>query len=351
MELGSINIAVKDPDQALDRYVRMIGTNNIRTIVKFDRWEQGGELLSGYYIKTSPIMLGLFAPLSGGGPIGRQLAETGEGISHIELHVEQGRFEALYKALKADGMAGLGERIEFAGRVGEASFWLDASGPMGVRVRVSTKAYHGFGKEGAVYLDTPKAIRNVSFDEAVIRPRITLATIVVAAAGDSSFEALNDVWRKVLGQDSPVRTKDAHTKDRYVVDDGRGNRFWPSAYLLQDTAKVSIYNIASDTGPIRALLNKRGKRALYHNVIFLVTRDRMHDYWSELEHEGYLMVDPKPLLLGSTGNHFFFVHPKSTQGVTCEFVSATRLNPATSEFEFDWNETQTFVVSPEGRGQ
>lgn len=351
MKLGSINIAVKDLDKALDTYVRMIGTNNIETIVKFDRWEQDGEVLSGYYLKTSPIMLGIFTSLSDDGAVARQLASTGEGISHIELHVEQDKFEALYQGLKSEGVAGLGERIEFSGRVGEASFWLDESCPVGVRVKVSTKAYHGFGKTGAVYLDTPKAIRNVTFGSEIIRPRIQLATIVVAAAADESFEAQHTTWRNILGQEGPVRTKDASTKGQYLVDDGRGNKFWPSSYLMQGTAKVSLYNIASEDGPIRALLNKRGQQALYHNVIFLVTRDRMHSYWSDLEQDDYLMVDPKPLLLGSTGNHFFFVHPRSTHGVTCEFVSATKLNPAISEFEFDWEETETYVVTPEGKNK
>ena len=351
MKLGSINIAVQDLDVALDQYVRMIGTNNIENIVKFERWEQDGELLSGYYLKTSPIMLGIFTSLSTNGAVARQLRETGEGISHIELHLEQDKFEALYHSLGEKEVRGLGKRIEYSGRVGEASFWLDESSVMGVRVRVSTKAYHGFGKTGAVYLDTPKKISNVSFGEEVIRPSIQLATIVVASAADESFEAQHDIWRTVLGQDGPVKTKDALTKSQYLVDDGRGNKFWPSSYLMQGTAKVSLYNIASSEGPIRALINKRGQQALYHNVIFLVTRDKIHDYWSDLEQDGYLMVDPKPLLLGSTGNHFFFVHPRSVNGVTCEFVSATKMNPSTSEFEFDWAGTKTFVVSPEGAAQ
>jgi hypothetical protein len=171
----------------------------------------------------------------------------------------------------------------------------------------------------------------------------------VAAAADDTFDTQHAIWGQLLGQGGPVRTKDAMTKGEYLVDDGRGNTFWPSSYLMQGTAKVSVYNIASQDGPIRALLNKRGQAALYHNVIFLVTRDRIHGYWSDLEQDGYLMVDPKPLLLGSTGNHFFFVHPRSTHGVTCEFVSATKLNPATSEFEFDWDGTDTYVVTPEGR--
>ena len=36
MELGSINLVVKDPDAAMMTYIKLLGTNNVQEIIKLE---------------------------------------------------------------------------------------------------------------------------------------------------------------------------------------------------------------------------------------------------------------------------------------------------------------------------
>jgi hypothetical protein len=63
------------------------------------------------------------------------------------------------------------------------------------------------------------------------------------------------------------------------------------------------------------------------------------------------MVDPKPLLnVGEgNGNYFFFIHPISTHGVVCEFVSIWDF-PEDETFGhqvYDWSDVETYMVPPD----
>jgi hypothetical protein len=64
------------------------------------------------------------------------------------------------------------------------------------------------------------------------------------------------------------------------------------------------------------------------------------------------MVDPKPLLNTGegNGNYFFFIHPNSTHGVVCEFVSLWNppKDPASeAHMIFDWSDSKIFMVTPD----
>jgi hypothetical protein len=239
------------------------------------------------------------------------------------------------------------EKPVYFGKLSEAVFWLEETGEQGVPVKFATKAYHGFGEHGAVYLDTPKRLERVALSEEYLRPRMEVVTCVIAA---KHFEKQHELWSTILDQPAPVRTRDPQSLDKSLVNDGRGDVFWPSSFLLQGHSKISIYLALNDDGPINKVLARRGRNALFHNIIFLVRRDKIHECWEQLEDAGFAMVDPKPLLLESTGNYFFFVHPISTHGILSEFVAATWMDRNVSEFMFDWADTELNVVPPEING-
>ena len=59
MELGSINLVVKDPEEALNSYLKIFGTNNVQPIIKLKGLSDTVDTLDGYYLKTKPVSLGI----------------------------------------------------------------------------------------------------------------------------------------------------------------------------------------------------------------------------------------------------------------------------------------------------
>jgi hypothetical protein len=349
VEMGSINLVVKNPDQALQTYLKMIGTNNIEEVIKVIELNDTTEIISGYYLKTDPIMLGIFSPVSSSGRMAEHLRKYGEGIHDVEFFLPQDDFSKIHRSLKENGWP-VSDVPIFLGKLGQGLFWLEDSGEQGVPVKFSTKCYHGFGKEGAVYLDTPKRLEKIALNETYLRPKVMLVTAVLATKAANQFEKQQKVWQTILSRSGPVKTQDALKHEDSLVDDGRGDLFWPATFTFQGHAKLAVYHAINEDGPIQKVLTKRGRNALFHNLIFLVTRDKLHEYWEQLEDEGFNMVDPKALLLGSTGNYFFFVHPSSTHGVLPEFVARTKFNNETAEYEYDWTDVEMNVVAPEING-
>ena len=62
MEFGSINLVVKDPDTALNTYLKMFGTNNVEQVIKLKGLSDAVDIIDGYYLKTKPVHLGIFRP-------------------------------------------------------------------------------------------------------------------------------------------------------------------------------------------------------------------------------------------------------------------------------------------------
>jgi hypothetical protein len=77
-------------------------------------------------------------------------------------------------------------------------------------------------------------------------------------------------------------------------------------------------------------------------------RDKLHEYFGQLEDAGFSMVDPKPALNANkgNGNYFFFVHPRSTYGVLWEMVSMfTRGEDVKARY--DWTDVKTYMLPPD----
>ena len=87
---------------------------------------------------------------------------------------------------------------------------------------------------------------------------------------------------------------------------------------------------------------------MFHNLAGYVTRDRVHEYFRQLEDAGFAMVDPKPALNKNSGNgnYFFFVHPISAHSVLWEFISVF-IRDETIKAKFDWSDTTINMVPPE----
>ena len=343
MELGSINLVVKDLDEALKTYLKIFGTNNVEEVIKMKGLNDTVDIVDGYYLKTKPIKLGIFKPVEPIGRMGEFLKKYGEGIHHIELYLRQEEFLKLHAMFKSRGWP-VSEKPIYIGKLSEAIFWLEESGEQGVPVKFSTKAYHGFGKEGAVYLDTPKRVEKISISEEYLRPTVNLVTAVIAT---KESEKQQRIWSTILSRPGPVTIRETDSEQQTQVDDGRGDFFLPVSFPFQGLAKLSIYVALNEDAPINKILARRARKAMYHNMISVVTRDRIHQYWEQLEEAGFAMVDPKPYLLPSTGNYFFFIHPISTHGVVNEFVSKTVLNKEKCVFMFDWSDTETYIIPPE----
>ncbi len=343
MELGSINLVVKNADEALKTYLKMFGGNNIKEVIKLQGLSDTVNTVDGYYLKIEPIKLGIFEPRESTGSMGEFLEKYGEGIHHIELHLGQDEFTQMQGMFKAFGWP-VSEKPIFIGKFSEAIFWLEESGEQGVPVKFATKAYHGFGQRGATYMDTPKSFKKIDVSQECHRPGIELVTGVIATR---DFEKQQRIWSTILSQPAPITIRETDSEERAQVNDERGDLFLPVSFPFRGLSKLSIYCALNEDGPINKVLRFRGRRAMYHNMISVVTRDRIHEYWAQLEEAGFAMVDPKPLLLPSTGNYFFFVHPISTHGVVTEFVSRTRLETSTSNWMFDWDGTETYIVSPD----
>ena len=350
VKLGSINLAVKDADEALGTFLKMFGTNNIQEVIKLKALVDDTETVDGYYLKMRSLNLGLFKPRESAGRMGKFLQKYGEGIHHIALHLGQDEFEKTYRKFKNQGLR-VSEKLLFIGKFSEAVFWLEENEQQEVPVKFATKAYRGLGLwKDTIYLDTPKSFEKVNIDQEYMRPTVKLLTIVVTV---KNFEEQKKVWSTILSR-HPVDTGDIFTGERAEVVDGRGNIFVPVTYLFPEgglfpeSGRINLYHALNEDAPINKVMARRGVNAMYHNMISYITRDRVHQYWKQLEKAGFAMVDPKPLLNTNrgNGNYFFFVHPISTHGVLCEFVSSIKSDD-TGKIVYDWADVETYMIPPE----
>jgi len=185
----------------------------------------------------------------------------------------------------------------------------------------------------------------VRIGEEYIRPRVELNTIVVVT---NDFERQQQIWTTMLSR-QPIEIGDQFKLTRREVPDGRGNIFLPVMYMFGgggEVTRVNLYIAIIPEAPIKKFLDRRGKKVAYHNMTSFVTRDRMHEYWKQLEQAGFAMVDPKPYLQTPTGNYFFFVHPISTHQVLCEFVSIFVRDEA-GRMVYDHSDSSLHLVAPE----
>ena len=156
MQFGSINILVNDPDEAMKNYVKMFGTNNIEQVIKLKGLNDSVDIVDGYYLKTHPIHLGLFRPRTSSGRMGAALAQYGEGIHHIEIHMPQEDFEDTYLRFRYEGYA-VSDKITYIGKFSEAIFWLEETGTQGLPIKFCTKATRSMRLwRDTIYLDTPQ---------------------------------------------------------------------------------------------------------------------------------------------------------------------------------------------------
>jgi catechol 2,3-dioxygenase-like lactoylglutathione lyase family enzyme len=344
MELASINIVVKDADAALATYLKLFGTNNIAEVIKLKGLKDDSETVDGYWLKSSPLNLAIFTPRGTTGRMGEFLQKYGQGIHHIQLHMGQDEFERTYEQFKAKGWPV--SKPTYFGKFSEGVFWLEEGAPQGVPIKFATKAYHTLKMwPEVVYNDTPQRFEVMEIKEKIIRPRVDLKTPVVSV---QDFEKQTNVWADVLSR--PARLREGG--ERPPVDDRRGNQFIAHMYGFDNRSKISVYHALNPEGSIRRTLARRGKESMYYDMIFHVQRDQTHELWRQWEKAGFAMVDPKPLLNTGqgNGNYFFFIHPISTHGVVCEFVSLWNFpEDETGDvyMVFDWSDSKTFMVSPE----
>jgi catechol 2,3-dioxygenase-like lactoylglutathione lyase family enzyme len=223
MQFGGIIILVNDPDAALKTYVKMFGTNNIEQIIKLKGLNDGVDVVDGFYLRTSPIHLGLFKPRSTGGRLGTALAKHGEGIHHIEIHMPQDAFEETYVRFKHQGRS-VSDKLTYIGKFSEALFWLEEGGSQGLPIKFCTKAMRSLGLwRDTVYLDTPQKFEPITLEEEIIRPVIAIKSIMVTV---SDFETLPVVWSEILSRPW-VEAGDIYLRTHGKVDDKRGNIFIP----------------------------------------------------------------------------------------------------------------------------
>jgi len=344
MELASINIVVKDADATLKTYLKLIGTNNIAEVIKLKGLKDDSETVDGYWLKTRPLAMAIFTPRSTSGRMGDFLQKFGQGIHHIQFHMGQDEFENTYEKYKNMGWPV--SRPTYYGKLSEAVFWLEESAPPGVPVKFATKAYHTLKMwPEVIYLDTPQRFEAMEIKEQIIRPRVDIKTPVVSV---QDFEKQTKVWAELLSREA--RRKEGG--DKPPVDDRRGNQFIAHMYEFANDSKISVYHALNPEGSIRKTLFRRGKESMYYDIIFHIQRDQTHELWRQWEKAGFDMVDPKPLLNTGqgNGNYFFFIHPLSTHGVVCEFVSLWNF-PRDKSCEpymvFDWSDSKLFMVPPD----
>jgi hypothetical protein len=343
MELGSINLVVKDPDSALRTFLKLFGTNNVQQVIKLKGLSDTVDIIDGYYLKTTPVNLGIFTPRHNTGRMGQHLEKSGEGIHHITLHLDQDEFERTYNRFKEKGLA-VSQPV-YIGKFSESVFWLEESGEQALPVQFATKTYHGLSIwEKTNYLDTPQKFEKVNITEEYPMPRVNLGTIMITV---KEWEKQQQLWADILSQPA-LDVGNLSTLEKGKVDDRRGNIFVPVKFRFKAGGAINLYCALNEEAPINKVMDRRGQKAMYHNICSYVTRDKVHEYWQRLEDGGFNMVDPKPLLNAESGNgnYFYFVHPLSTHGVLCEIVSAYTMDKANRMF-FDWHDVETYMVSPE----
>jgi hypothetical protein len=344
MEFGSIDLVVKDPDVALQTFLKAFGTNNVSHVIKLKGLNDNVDIVDGYLLKTSPVNLGIYTPRSSSTPMGQHLAKNGEGIHHITIHMGQDEFEQSFLKFKEKGFK-VSPMMAYIGKFSEAVFWLEEGGPQGVPVKFATKTYHGLKNwQQAVYLDTPQKYEIVKITDQYIMPNFHLGTIMITV---KDWKNQPKIWADIFSL--PIlETGDLSTLTAGQVDDHRGNIFLPIKFRFQHHGAVNVYCAINDDAPINKVMARRGQTVMYHNICGYITRDQIHEYWKRLDSSGFAMVDPKPMLnanLGN-GNYFYFAHPATLHGVLFEIVSAYYMDKD-YKFIFDWSDTQTYLVSPE----
>ncbi|MDD5701229.1 MAG: hypothetical protein PHU23_04175 [Dehalococcoidales bacterium] len=344
MDMSSINLLVKDPQAALATYIQLFGTNNIHEALQVTGLNNGYDLVDGYYLKTQPMNVGIWAPRGSQGKMGRTLQSGGEGIHHLTFQLGQDEFESTYLRLKKEGLP-VSERITYIGKLSEAVFWLDGSGEQGVPMQFATKCYRGLQIwDQTDYLDTPRKVQPVPLGAEVLRPPMVLTTAIVTV---EESDKARQVWSSILGRE-PVEQGSIFTLEPGQVNDGRGNIFIPVRFGFKQSKGLNLYRAINPEGPINKVMRKRGVKGMYHNLAGYVMRDRLHEYFGQLEEAGFSMVDPKPALNANkgNGNYFFFVHPRSTYGVLWEMVSMFTRDESIKA-RYDWTGVQTYMLPPE----
>jgi hypothetical protein len=344
MDLGSINLAVKDPDVAMMTYLKLLGTNNVQEVIKLEGLNDGSETVDGYYMKTKPCHLGVFTSRDPSGRMGQFLQKNGEGIHHIDMFLGQDEFEETYARFKKEGRP-VSEKIAYIGRFSEAWFWLDGSGEQGVPIKFATKTYRGLSMwENTDYLDTPRKFQKINITEEYIRPRIVINSIMVTV---NDWEHQRQIWSNIVSRPA-TEQGNIFTLEPGQVDDGRGNIFVPVRFHFPQSKGINLYCALNKEAPINKVMSRRGVNGMFHNLAGYVTRDRVHEYFKQLEEADFAMVDPKPALNKNkgNGNYFFFVHPIRTHGVLWEFVSMFTRGESVKA-RYDWSDTAIYMVPPE----
>lgn len=344
MDLGCINLVVKNADEAVMTYLKLLGTNNVQEVIKLEGLTDTVDTVDGYYMKTGPIHLGVFTPRDTSGRMGQFLEKNGEGIHHIDMFLGQDEFEETYTRFTKEGRP-VSEKIAYIGRFSEAWFWLDGSGEQGVPIKFATKTYRGLSLwENTEYLDTPRRFHILDLKEEFIRPKIVINSVMVTV---NDWEHQRQIWSNILSR--PYTEQGSiYTLESGQVDDGRGNIFVPVRYPFSLSRGINLYCALNKEGPINKIMARRGVNGMFHNLAGYVTRDRVHEYFKQLEEADFAMVDPKPALNKNTGNgnYFFFVHPICAHGVLWEFVSMfTRGEDIKARY--DWSDTTINMVPPE----
>jgi hypothetical protein len=343
MEFGSIDLVVKDPDVAMQTYLKIYGTNNVPQVIKLKGLNDNENVVDGYLLKTTPVNLAIFTPRSASSPMGRFLDKKGEGIYNITLHLGQDQFEATYRQFKEKGLK-VSPQAVYIGKFSEAVFWLKEDGVQGVPVKFATKCYHGLKIwQETVYLDTPQKIEVVKIKDQYLMPRVTLGTVMVTV---KDWQHQPGIWSDFLSMKA-LDVGNLSTLETAKVNDGRGNIFIPVKYRFPGNGAINLYCAINEEAPINKVMAKRAQTVMYHNICSYVTRDQTHEYWKLLDAAGFAMVDPKPMLNkeAGNGNYFYFVHPYSTHGVLFEIVSAYNMDKD-FRLSYDWNDTITYMVSP-----
>jgi hypothetical protein len=160
-------------------------------------------------------------------------------------------------------------------------------------------------------------------------------------------EKQREIWSNILSV-QPVNIGNIFTLASGEIDDGRGNIFIPIRFGFTESKGINVYRAINPEGPINKVMRKRGVKGMYHNLAGYVTRDRVHEYYGQLEDAGFSLVDPKPALNkgNGNGNYFFFVHPRSTHGVVWEIVSMFTRDESVRA-RYDWSDTKTYIFPPD----
>jgi hypothetical protein len=344
MDLGSINLVVKDADVAVNTYLKLLGTNNVQEVIKLEGLNDGSETVDGYCMKTTPVHLGVFTPRDSKGRMGQFLEKNGEGIHHIDMFLGQDEFEETYTRFKKEGRP-VSEKIAYIGRFSEAIFWLDGSGEQGVPIRYCTKTYRGLELwEDTDYLDTPRKFKVMNITEEHLRPRIVINTIMVTV---NDWEHQRQIWSSIVSRPA-TEQGNIFKLEPGQVNDGRGNIFIPVRYQFSKSRGINLYCALNEDAPINKIMGRRGVNGMYHNLAGYVTRDRVHEFFKQLEEAEFALVDPKPALNTNkgNGNYFFFVHPIYCHGVLWEFISIFTRDESVKA-TYDWSDTSIYLVPPE----